>query len=96
MCALINARTGKHHFGALYTSRHVKPRRSAGRGHSLFAEQVKSSRLGGLCTDQSLDLGVDQSHDGAPKAGSTRSLAGQDRVSVSSRIRAVEEEATSR
>jgi len=73
--ALIKAGTRKHHFGALYTSCHMKPRRSAVLGHSLFAEQVDSLRLGGLCTDQSSDSGVDQSHDGAPKAGSTERLA---------------------
>ena len=74
----------------------MKPRRSAGRGHCLFAEQVDSSRLGGLCTDQSSDSGVDQGHGGAPKAGSTGRLVGQGRVSLGSRIRRAEEGVASR
>ena len=69
---LIKAGIGKRHFGTLHTSCHMEPRRSVGRGHSLFAEQVDNSRLGVLCTDRSSDSGVDQSHGGAPKAGSTR------------------------
>jgi len=74
----------------------VKPHRSAGRGHSLFVEQVNNSRLGGLCTDQSSDLDVDHNHGGASKAGSTGRLARRAKVSVSSWIRATEEGATSR
>jgi len=41
-------------------------------------------------------LGVDQSHGGALKAGSTGRLTGRARVSISSRIRAAEEGAALR
>jgi len=43
-----------------------------------------------------LGSSVDQSHGGAPKAGSTRRLAGRARVSVGSQIRGAEEGTTSR
>jgi len=57
---------------------HRMPRQSVGRGHSLFAEQVVSSRLGGLCTVRS--SGVDQSqHGGTQREESTRSTAKQER-----------------
>jgi len=45
-CEQIKASAGKCHFGALCMSCHMNPRRSVGRGLSLFAEQVNSSRLG--------------------------------------------------
>jgi len=48
------------------------------------------------CTDQSSNLGIDQSHGGAPKAGSTRRLGGWASVSGSSRVRVAEEGVTSR
>jgi len=52
-CAQIKEGTGKCYFETLCTPCHMKPHRSAGRGLSLFAEQVNSLRLGGLGTDHS-------------------------------------------
>ena len=65
-CRLITMWVDKRHFRALCTSCHRMPRRTVGRGHSLFVEQVASSRLGGLCTDRS--SGVDQSQHGGTQS----------------------------
>jgi len=70
-CLWITVWTRRRHFSALCLSCHRKPRKTVGRSHILFAEQVVSSRLGGLCTVRS--SGVDQSqHGGIPREESFR------------------------
>jgi len=49
-----------------------------------------------FCTDRSLASGVDQSHDGAPKVGSTGRSAGHSGVLLVSQIRGAEEGVASR
>jgi len=50
--------------------------------------KVNSSRLGGLCTDQSSNFGVDHSDGRAPKDGR---LGGRASVSGGSQVRVAEE-----
>jgi len=57
----------------------------------LYFNWLKTRYNCRYCTDQSSDSGIDQSHGGTPKAGSTGRLAGQAKVSVGSRIRGAEE-----
>jgi len=45
-CLWITVWTRRRHFSALCLSCHRKPRKTVGRSHILFAEQVVSSRLG--------------------------------------------------
>ena len=65
------------------------PHRTVGRGHSLFAEQVVSSRLGGLCTVRSSSVDQGQ-HSGTSSEESTRSTARQERVSLRSMVSGVD------